>query len=123
MLYLDLIFIHGFEAMRITHSNITGGAVAIVEDILREAPDDRNFRTVSGRFITICFDDAAARKSKRNHRNRAKNFAGREQLYRNEPPGTNSYNYMKPHLTRTAIATVSAMRVIIKVPLRNLNML
>jgi non-specific serine/threonine protein kinase/serine/threonine-protein kinase len=104
MLYLDMIFNSRLRGDVNYTLEYNRRAVEIVENILREGTDDPGFQDS---FWTVYYHYTLTMqqlgKSAETVETGRKILPAAEYLYRNEPPGTDKYNFMKPHLTRTAI--------------------
>lgn len=106
MLYLDMIYnsrLRGDVAFTLEYNR---QAVSIVEEILGEEPDNPTFQegfwTANYHYALTMLQLGRASEAIETGR---KILPVAEHLYRTEQPGTNKYDFIKPHSTRGAIGS------------------
>ncbi len=104
MLYLDMLVVSRQRGDVDFTVEYNQKSVAIVDGILREAPTEPEYQdsfwTANYHYALTLQQLGRASEVVETGR---KILPVAEELYRTEPPGTDKYNFMKPHLTHTAI--------------------
>jgi serine/threonine protein kinase len=101
MVYLDMIYVARMRGDVGSTLEYNKKAVSIVDSILRDAPEEPKFQdsfwTANYHYLQTMYLVGNTAEGAETAR---KILPVAEELYRTEPPGTDKYNFMKPHLTR-----------------------